>query len=176
MIAYTFFLHPLDEQFLTLRVSWSQGRWHVAFQNQGVSSFDNPLCITTMDTVTLHSIYQTLPETNQLLHRTFTSSARAADGCLAAASLSPSTDSLSSVDTPHVLLLQYYGVLRAAYALAHRLWPNLPEASLPEQQLAHQLLQQTIWYWSVVVVQCKHMENLTLVAGNQNELDNQIKE
>jgi hypothetical protein len=121
----------ISAQFVTLHVTWTHGQWQVAFQNQGASSFDDPICVATIAEVGANPSYHSVPGSSTALSWTYTSAYTAAGGCLAAA---------QGEQAPNVLLLRRFGVLLATNAEAHRLWPRLPVADSYEQQLAQHLL------------------------------------
>lgn len=132
------------EQFVTLHVIWQQGRWQVSFQNQGASSFDNPVCTATISVIVLNPSYHFVPGTTDPLSWAFTSGPRPAAGCLAAARVLQGA-SQSSTQLLNVILLRRFGVLLAANQAAHQLWPTLPLADEDEQRLAQYLLRVTRW-------------------------------
>jgi hypothetical protein len=38
-------------QFVTFHITWQQSQWHVTFHPAGDSSFDNPVCISTLSEI-----------------------------------------------------------------------------------------------------------------------------
>ncbi len=121
----------ISAQFVALHVTWTDGQWRVAFQNQGASSFDDPICVATIAEVGANPSYRFVAGSSTQLSWTYTSAYTAAGGCLAAT---------QGEQTPNILLLRRFGVLLAANTEAHRLWPRLPVAGSYEQQLAEHLL------------------------------------
>src|SRR5579884_2399478 len=130
----TTFTARSHEDFVTFRVSWQQANWQVSFHEQSASIFENPGCITTVDTLLRYSSYPPLQE-QQELSWSFFSGANRASGCVALGNvLGPAGISLSPF--ADALFLQRFGVLLAANRAAHRLLPALPQASLNEQSIA----------------------------------------
>jgi hypothetical protein len=130
----TTFTARSHEDFVTFRVSWQQARWQVSFHEQSASIFENPGCITTVDTLLRYSSYPPLQE-QQELSWSFFSGANRASGCVALGNvLGPAGISLSPFSG--ALFLQRFGVLLAANKSAHLLLPALPQASLNEQSIA----------------------------------------
>ncbi len=122
------------EDFVTFRISWQQAHWQVSFHEQSASIFENPGCITTVDTLLRYSSYPPL-QGQQELSWSFFSGANRASGCVALGNvLGPAGISLSPFSG--ALFLQRFGVLLAANKSAHLLLPALPQASLNEQSIA----------------------------------------
>lgn len=132
------------EQFVTLHITWTRGQWQVSFQNQGASSFDDPICITTIGEISTTPSYQQAPQAKMPLRWTYTSARNAAAGCLAVTQVMLATSS-SWPQLGDALVLQRFGVLLAANDVAHQLWPNLPIADANAQQLAQMLLARIKW-------------------------------
>lgn len=135
---------PHEDQFLVLYVTWTKGQWHVNFQNRAASSFNDPLCITTIGQVQTRDIFQQIPGTMVHLTWTYGSSWSSSTGCLAVARVGDTTGT-ASAQTDDALLLYRFGAMLTANDVAHRLWPTLPVANSHEQQLAQELLQQVVW-------------------------------
>lgn len=126
------------EDFITFRISWQQTRWQVSFHEQSASIFENPGCITTVDTLLRCSSYPPLQEQQELSWSFFSGANRAA-GCVALGNvLGPDGISLSPFSG--ALFLRRFGVLLAANGSAHLLLPALPQASLNEQSIARTIM------------------------------------
>ncbi len=132
------------QQYVTLRIRWQQGDWAISFHQQGASSFDDPNCITAMNTLVTQPSYQSLPSVGQQLYWSYLSGKNRADGCLAMTMQQvfvPNDANFSS----QAMLLERFGVLLAANDAAHQLWPALPLATPLEQQVASNIAHQAVF-------------------------------
>jgi hypothetical protein len=121
-------------QFVTFHITWQQSHWYVTFHPAGDSSFDNPVCISTVSEIATNPA--TDSSRNPNLTWNFVSGAPSAAGCLAEAT-TLGQDEASSLG--HAFLLQRFGLLLAANELAHQRWPELPLATKQEQELVRQI-------------------------------------
>jgi hypothetical protein len=126
-------MRPGELQFVTFHITWQQSRWHVTFHPAGDSSFDNPVCSTTLSEIATNPA--TDSSRNPDLTWNFVSGALNAAGCLAEATLGQEAVSSSE----HAYLLHRFGLLIAANPLAHQRWPELPAATKQEQEIVRQI-------------------------------------
>ncbi|GHO44416.1 hypothetical protein [Ktedonospora formicarum] len=138
----------LSEQFLLLlRITREQGQWHIAFQPQGYSGFNNPSCTLTMGTIFGDDIYRKIANKQQSISWQFVSSGTA--GCVGAGHFTGNGANASDqqeLQTSDVYLLTRFNVLLVGNDKAHALWPKLPQTSKHTYQIIEEILQhpQTI--------------------------------
>ncbi len=132
------------QQFVTLRIRWQQDHWVVSFHQQGASSFDDPNCITAMNTLVTNASYHSIPSVGQQLFWSYLSGKNRAEGCVAMTVQQVFVPS-SAIFSAQAMLLERFGVLLAANDAAHQLWPILPLATEQEQQVADSIARQAVF-------------------------------
>ena len=128
-----------------LYINWKNNGWQVKpdplqlnsyIQNNSVSF--NPACQSARDEIFHQSNQQT--GTLRPFNWRFTSGPNLADGCLAVQNYLLHIPKGRSL--PHTtILLHRFGIFLAVNPQAHKLLPNIPQASPAEQQVARQLIQ-----------------------------------
>jgi len=134
-----------DESLVEIRLAWRNQAWQVAIpvNMSGTSSIAlNPICATANNIVELQEPPVDSSGNPLNLQWQYGSGNVPAAGCVGAGGLEqnsvlPSTLAQSSPAVAYVL--QRFGVLLAANAQTHRLFPYLPLADAYEQQLTQQL-------------------------------------
>jgi hypothetical protein len=124
-------------QFVTFHITWQENRWHVTFHPAGDSSFDNPVCISTVSEVATNPA--TDGSRNLDLTWEFVSGTPSAAGCLAEATIGQERAS----SPRYAYLLHRFGLLLAANEIAHQRWPELPVATEQEQEIVRQIEAMT---------------------------------
>ncbi len=129
------------QQFSAFRTQWQSGNWHVTFQDQGTTSFDDPNCVSTFSSIVSNEQYQ-----REGAYWSYISSTNRADGCVAirlpsATAAQEPTLSLSSGP----VLLQRFGVLLAVNDDAAKQWDHLPRATQEESHIAEDILDHPVF-------------------------------
>lgn len=134
-----------NAQFLWLHITWDSAGWHVFPSSTSTQGpLGNPVCTSAQqDAQDLVAGFVSNGQVIQTDQSTVLDP-DIAGGCLVI--FRPSTEpGLTPTPVPVnqvAYCLHRFGVLLAANALAHHLWPFLPMADSYEQQLAQQLAQQ----------------------------------
>ncbi len=141
--------NPVDEYLIELQITWDSRGWHVVIPSLAETSasiFGAPkiTCAAAQNEVGFlgDAKYNNTfisPQWN------FVPDPTLATGCLVVTNLAESAGTPTSASSPSsevAICLHRFGVLLAANALAHRLWPYLPLADAYEQGLAQELAQR----------------------------------
>jgi hypothetical protein len=128
----TFILGMQNEHLMQLNIRWNGKGWDVTPVRQSDNNTDNdPVCEAAYGDLYTLGFAATPPSGLQLVQETTTAS-----GCLIKISLQadPNVELTPIMPAPPtvVYVLQCFGVLLAANASAHRLWPFLPVAMLSQ--------------------------------------------
>jgi hypothetical protein len=128
----TFILGMQNEHFMQLNIRWNVKGWDVTPVRQSDNNTNNdPVCEAAYGDLYTLGFAATPPSGLQLVQETTTAS-----GCLIKISLQadPNVAPTPIMPAPPtvVYVLQRFGVLLAANASAHRLWPFLPVAMLSQ--------------------------------------------
>lgn len=128
---------------LDLAVTWDGTAWHVAplFGHQpNQPTLDDTVCSAARVWLARGPLAPLLPDGDPTASLTYHSGASPAAGCAVVVTPHAAADSLTT--TPSALFLARCGILVAANATAHALWPALPQADAPEAAIARQLAAQ----------------------------------
>lgn len=136
----------LNERFLLLlRITREHGQWHIAFQPQGYSGFNNPACTLTMGTIFNDNTYRQFTKTQQRVSWQFAGSTNTAAGCVMAGHLYANGGSVPNQAQPgqaDAYLITRFNVLQAGNEKAHELWPDLPRANIHTRQIINDIVRQ----------------------------------
>lgn len=128
---------------LLLGITWDGSHWHVRIIGPSISS-GNPIgCVTTENNASQSLLLQRVNTTlsNTVINSTifqFVASHTPAEGCLLAVLLLPDNNPAPSPATTAYFLYRF-GLYQAANGLAHRLWPQLPQADAYGRSLAQKM-------------------------------------
>lgn len=130
---------------IDLGVTWDGASWHVAplFGHQtNLPSVDDTVCSAARVWLARGPLAPLLPDGDAATAITYFSGPVPAAGCAAQVTPHAASGSRSAAPVASALFLVRCGVLVAANAQAHTLWPALPAADAMETLLANQLIAQ----------------------------------
>jgi hypothetical protein len=139
-----------SQHLLPLRITWDSQGWHAAIAD--AATFPVPVdtsiaCATARDEIQASSILSAVLMENTPPYWHYVASSDASLGCLALAVPHTAGDTASALPNPIPLTSAYclyrFGVLLAANAIAHRLWPTLPLADAYERSIVKQFLRHS---------------------------------
>ena len=130
-----------DESLIAVQITWDSGEWHVTVPRNAQIGFLNPACATADTGVQMLQPPVDVKGETIPLQWQFASSANPAAGCVGIGTPNPQLlVDITPVAFPAPYSLHRFGVVLAANAAAHQLWPQLPLVDAHEQQLAARLV------------------------------------
>jgi hypothetical protein len=133
-----------DEHLIPMHITWDGERWHVitSFNDSTIAESvpTDPTCFPAQDDLEVYkTVVSALPRGVSINTEYFSESLHAA-GCavMITLQLKPASTPLSL--EPVAYCLHRFGVFIAVNDVAHKYWPNMPQADIYEVQLTHQLL------------------------------------
>jgi len=133
-----------NEHFVPLDITWNGRVWHVSFNPSSPQDlFTSPICDSAL--ADAENLVNNLATNNEQIETSFQLAyvENLAAGCLIEVTQQQSpfvTPTPTSSPPLTAYLLHRFGVLVAADAQAHHLWPFLPPADVNEQRVVQQLM------------------------------------